>query len=64
MKKVRIALTDINWFDVMSGNKIEQEIEIKQEKDKENRIKTRLEEKKKNSVDWKIYVEWLWFVVL
>ena len=59
MKKVRIALTDVNGIDLMSGNKIDQEIEIKQQKNLKERISNRIEKKKSESL-----VEWLWYVTL
>lgn len=61
MKKIRIALTDINGIDVMSGNKIEQEVEIKQAKDQKKRAREWLEKKQQDKYG-RIYVEGLGYV--
>lgn len=63
MKKIRRPLTDINWNDFMTWEKVEQEIVLLQDVNKADRIEKWLIQKiKESQVDWKIYVEWLWYV--
>ena len=62
MKKIRRPLTDINWNDFTTWEKVEPVL-LFQDIDKANRIEKRMIQKiKESGVDWKIFVEWLWYV--
>ena len=62
MKKIRRPLTDINWNDFTTWEKVEPVL-LFQDIDKANRIEKRMIQKiKESEVDWKIFVEWLWYV--
>lgn len=62
MKKIRRPLTDVYWRDFMTWEQVEP-VALWQDINKTDRIEKWLIQKiKESDVDWKIYIEWLWYV--